>query len=184
MCSSEYCPWSLTTHSHRDLLHSDILILYVELSVVDTVRKIGTSKVKDASGCLGILLTWYWHMHGCMSVCVPHLISLFFPNSQQKGPSYRCGAPVPSGGHLPWTPSQDHTSPASGLETPMDPILPVWKTKPHRYIIFREKNSTILAIDLNRGRPYHTIHDNRVAKWEEPEVFPHFVFPFQNCFKQ
>ncbi len=46
------------------------------------------------------------------------------------------------------------------------------------------KNSTILAIDLNRSQPYHTIHDNRVAKWEEAEVFPHFVFPFQNCFKQ
>lgn len=63
-------------------------------------------------------------MDTCVDVWVTHAIS-FYSLTQQKGPSYRFGVPVPSGGHLPWTPSRGLTSQASGLGTPMDPTLPV-----------------------------------------------------------
>lgn len=77
----------------------------------------------------------------CMLIWVSFILCLYsFP--QQKGQSYRFGVLVPFGGHPRWTRSQGLTSQASGLGTPMDPILPVWKTKPHRYI---EKKDTVLV---------------------------------------
>lgn len=120
--------------------------------LIDTIRKVGTSNVEDASGCLGIFLTWCWCLHGYVCWCVRRSSHVFILFPQQKGPSYRFGVPVPSGGHLPWTLSRGHTSQASGLGTPMDPTLPVWKTKPHRYVPFRRK--AVLDTGLNSDEPY------------------------------
>lgn len=97
-------------------------------------------------------IVWCWCLQLCVCVlmCVSLILFLYsFP--QQKGPSYRFGVPVPSGGHLPWTLLQGHTSQASGLGTPMDPTLPVWKTKPHRYIPFRRKTLSLIQVWLGVG---------------------------------
>lgn len=109
-------------------------MLAFQLKLINTLSK---EESKDASGCLAVL-----HIMTCtdasVHVCVPNSVSLFFLTLQQKDPNYRWGIRVPFDGLLPWTPSQGHTSLASGLGTPMDPTLPAWKTKPHRYTVFRK----------------------------------------------
>lgn len=128
----------------------------LNLSLIDTIRKVGTPNSKMPQG--GV---WeYCLLCLCLCLCVP--------NSQQKGPSYRFGVPVLSGGPLPWMPSQGHTSLASGLGTPMDPTLHVWKTKPHRYIPFRKTLSWLKAW-IGVAHIILFVY-NRVAKEEEPLV--------------
>lgn len=130
-CHSKYA------FAPKDSFWTDIFILYVDL--IYTIRCVGTS---CACRCLRLSenIAHLVLMPACIGLCTcwySRLISfLVIFSPQRKGPSYRCGVPVPSGGHLPWTLSRVRTSQASGPGTPMDPTPPVWKTKLHRYVSF------------------------------------------------
>lgn len=111
-------PW-LHICTVRFITQWHVCVLYVELKLFDTNRKVGTSTVKDPSGCLEMLLTWCWRLLGCVCVCLILFLYSFLIHSrkvQVTGQEFQCHPadifpgrhhraiphrPVASG--LPWT---------------------------------------------------------------------------------
>lgn len=129
-CHSKYA--FAPNHSFR----TDIFMLYGVLIYI--IRCVGTScacrclRLSENTAHL-VLMPARTGLRTCWYSRLSFLV--IFP-PQQKGPSYRSGVPVPSGGRLPWTLSRVRTSQASGPGTPTDPTPPVWKTKLHRCVSF------------------------------------------------